>query len=140
MARCRYGACFLDFSFLVGTSLLNDNSILCPTVHRDIKPSNILVFENKKGETVIKLSDFGMSKEMSGTVQSWMTTGVGTQGWRSAEVVRGLENVKVSRLYPTAHQIGDNKPVKPAPRQGIYGPCPPLGVGGEFRPSLPTTV
>ena len=89
---------------------------------------------------MIKLSDFGMSKEMSGTMQAQMTAGIGTQGWRSPEVVRGEKHIKVSWLSPTVHQIGDNKPVKPAPRQGIYGPCPPLGMDGVFRSPLLMTV
>ena len=102
---------FLDLvvrfvSFLVGTSLLNDNSVLCSTVHRDIKPSNILVVENKKKEAVIKLSDFGMSKEVQGAKQPRMTAGVGTPGWRSPEVVKGQRNINVSILSTiTLHNL-----------------------------------
>ena len=95
----------------IGTSLLNDNSVLCSTAHRDIKPSNILVVENKKKEAVIKLSDFGMSKEVQGAMLSRMTTGVGTQGWRSAEVVRREGGIDVSMLSTIALQTSHSTPV-----------------------------
>ena len=59
-----------------------------------MKPSNILLVNNEQVSTVAKLSDFGLAKELSGTTQQPMTTGVGTQGWRAREVIMGRSTTK----------------------------------------------
>ena len=56
-------------------------------MHRDIKPTNILLVKNKENKYVVKLSDFGISKEQSESDPKTATTGVGTQGWRPREVI-----------------------------------------------------
>mmetsp|Transcript_38021 Transcript_38021/g.93456 ORF Transcript_38021/g.93456 Transcript_38021/m.93456 type:complete len:361 (-) Transcript_38021:83-1165(-) len=55
-------------------------------MHRDIKPNNVLV--NSKGQ--FKISDFGMSKELSNTLSAGQTW-VGTSSYMSPERVGGLD-------------------------------------------------
>ncbi|XP_043202788.1 serine/threonine-protein kinase/endoribonuclease IRE1-like [Amphibalanus amphitrite] len=73
-------------------AILRDSSIALEwlhgqtIIHRDIKPSNILLVKNKRGETVAKLADFGVSKDL--TTSKWTMSGtVGTQGWMAPEVI-----------------------------------------------------
>ncbi|XP_043217762.1 serine/threonine-protein kinase/endoribonuclease IRE1-like [Amphibalanus amphitrite] len=75
-------------------AILRDSSIALEwlhgqtIIHRDIKPSNILLVKNKRGETVAKLADFGVSKDL--TTSKWTMSGtVGTQGWMAPEVIAG---------------------------------------------------
>ena len=57
-------------------------------IHRDIKPDNILI-SNKEGEegVLIKISDFGMSKEITDGVYA-MSGKRGTYSWMAPEVQR----------------------------------------------------
>jgi serine/threonine protein kinase len=55
-------------------------------IHRDIKPSNILV--NSVGE--FKITDFGMSKELSSALSAGQTW-IGTNQYMSPERVGGLD-------------------------------------------------
>lgn len=55
-------------------------------IHRDIKPSNVLV--NSQGK--FKISDFGMSKELSDTLTAGQTW-VGTSSYMSPERVGGMD-------------------------------------------------
>mmetsp|Transcript_54886 Transcript_54886/g.130317 ORF Transcript_54886/g.130317 Transcript_54886/m.130317 type:complete len:369 (+) Transcript_54886:33-1139(+) len=55
-------------------------------IHRDIKPTNVLV--NSKGRC--KISDFGMSKELSNTLSAGQTW-VGTSSYMSPERVGGQD-------------------------------------------------
>ncbi|XP_043225587.1 serine/threonine-protein kinase/endoribonuclease IRE1-like [Amphibalanus amphitrite] len=75
-------------------AILRDSSIALEwlhgqtIIHRDIKPSNILLVKNKRGETLAKLADFGVSKDL--TTSGWTMTGHhGTQGWIAPEVIAG---------------------------------------------------
>lgn len=62
-----------------GLGYLHEKNI----IHRDIKSENILVKEN--GEC-IKLSDFGLSRELSATCD--MTSETGSYRWMAPEVIR----------------------------------------------------
>eukprot|EP00281_Chroomonas_sp_CCMP1168_P032260 CAMPEP_0206253710 /NCGR_PEP_ID=MMETSP0047_2-20121206/23299_1 /ASSEMBLY_ACC=CAM_ASM_000192 /TAXON_ID=195065 /ORGANISM="Chroomonas mesostigmatica_cf, Strain CCMP1168" /LENGTH=290 /DNA_ID=CAMNT_0053679941 /DNA_START=248 /DNA_END=1116 /DNA_ORIENTATION=- len=55
-------------------------------IHRDIKPNNVLV--NSKGQ--FKITDFGMSKELSSTLSAGQTW-IGTNSYMSPERVGGLD-------------------------------------------------
>ncbi|TMW69760.1 hypothetical protein Poli38472_001916 [Pythium oligandrum] len=54
-----------------------------PIIHRDVKARNVLLNETY----VAKLSDFGISREM--TIEETMSLGVGTAAWMAPEVLRG---------------------------------------------------
>lgn len=54
-------------------------------IHRDIKPDNII--RNQKGSLV--LIDFGVSKQLSGTVLTRMGTVTGTPGYAAPEQMQG---------------------------------------------------
>ena len=59
-------------------------------IHRDLKPSNVLLIR-ELGNTVAKLADFGVSKELSSdqsTLQASIE--VGTQNYRANETYSGL--------------------------------------------------
>ena len=56
-----------------GLKFLHESNI----IHRDIKPSNILLTEGEGNIVVVKISDFGISKDCSGTGTSAMSV-VGT--------------------------------------------------------------
>lgn len=77
----------LDYFYQIADSIeyIHDKKI----IHRDIKPENIFL---SKG--VIKLGDFGISKELSGTCEL-AKSGVGTPYYVSPEICRGeLYDVK----------------------------------------------
>ena len=54
-------------------------------MHRDIKPDNILI--NKKG--IVKLTDFGISKQLTGDETEKAKTFVGTLTYMSPERMEG---------------------------------------------------
>ena len=62
----------------------NLNYINVFSVHRDLKPQNIL-FAESKGITLVKISDFGISKDMSGNRSSSMSCLAGTETWLAPE-------------------------------------------------------
>ncbi|ODM88085.1 putative serine/threonine-protein kinase fhkE [Orchesella cincta] len=64
-----------------GLKWIHDSGIL----HRDIKPENVLIFETCGGTNEIaKLTDFGVSRKLSGVATGTNSCGRGTMncGWR----------------------------------------------------------
>uniref|UniRef100_A0A914R1S1 non-specific serine/threonine protein kinase n=1 Tax=Parascaris equorum TaxID=6256 RepID=A0A914R1S1_PAREQ len=70
---CKY--CFIGLEYMHSKQIL----------HRDLKTQNILL--NKK-RTIVKLSDFGISKELS--TRSLASTVVGTPNYLSPEICEGF--------------------------------------------------
>ena len=66
-------------------------------IHRDIKPENIIRDQNGK----LVLIDFGVSKQLSGTVLSNQGTIVGTNSYAAPEQMRGIVSYS-SDLYSLA--------------------------------------
>ena len=59
--------------------------------HRDLKPENILI-QDKKADPVVKLTDFGLSKDLH--VRSTMDTFCGTLHWMAPEFFADREEYK----------------------------------------------
>jgi len=55
--------------------------------HRDYKSLNVLVSTNSDGEWLLKISDFGLSKEETGATLSTVTA-FGTPAWSAPEILR----------------------------------------------------
>ncbi|MEO1030853.1 MAG: WG repeat-containing protein [Bacteroidota bacterium] len=57
------------------------------TIHRDLKPGNILVSRNRRGEPVVKITDFGISRDTVNTdnIEQSVTEGVGTPHYMAPE-------------------------------------------------------
>lgn len=52
------------------------------TAHRDIKPSNILIYrDDLQGDLVLKITDFGLSVDLSGTITWELGTKEGISAW-----------------------------------------------------------
>lgn len=56
-------------------------------VHRDLKPENIMFSDSD--HTDIKIIDFGLSKNLSGTTMAKMTSKIGSAYYISPEVIAG---------------------------------------------------
>lgn len=65
-------------------------------IHRDIKPENIM---RRRSDGVLMLIDFGVSKQLSGTVMSRLGTQVGTHGYTPLEQMKGGEAYAASDLF-----------------------------------------
>lgn len=70
----------LFYQMLVAVKYLHEQGI----THRDLKPENVLLF-SEKNETVIKITDFGLSKVVG--EQSLMKTLCGTPSYLAPEVL-----------------------------------------------------
>ena len=65
-------------------------------IHRDIKPENIM---RRRSDGVLMLIDFGVSKQLSGTVMSRLGTQIGTPGYVPIEQMKGGEAYPASDLF-----------------------------------------
>ncbi|EGK86395.1 serine/threonine protein kinase [Microcoleus vaginatus PCC 9802] len=65
-------------------------------IHRDIKPENIM---RRRSDGVLMLIDFGVSKQLSGTVMSRLGTQIGTPGYSPFEQMKGGEAYPASDLF-----------------------------------------
>src|SRR5690554_1299292 len=66
-----------------GLGYLHGEGIL----HRDLKPSNILIANNRRGEPVAKITDFGISRDLltDKTIEQSYTEGIGTPHYMAPE-------------------------------------------------------
>ena len=87
----RKGAFFWDETIELGKQICNalqhahDNGV----VHRDIKLSNLMV--TKQG--VLKLTDFGIAKDLDGTLLTGANCAIGTAAYMSPEQCRGESTI-----------------------------------------------
>jgi formylglycine-generating enzyme required for sulfatase activity/tRNA A-37 threonylcarbamoyl transferase component Bud32 len=65
-------------------------------IHRDIKPENIM---RRRNDGVLMLIDFGVSKQLSGTVMSRLGTRIGSDGYAAIEQMKGGEAYPASDLF-----------------------------------------
>src|SRR4028118_463899 len=65
-------------------------------IHRDIKPENIM---RRRSDGVLMLIDFGVAKQLSGTVMSKLGTQIGTPGYAPLEQMQGGEAYAASDLF-----------------------------------------
>jgi serine/threonine protein kinase len=65
-------------------------------IHRDIKPENIM---RRRSDGLLVLIDFGVSKQLSGTVMSRLGTKIGTHGYAPLEQMQGGEAYPASDLF-----------------------------------------
>ncbi|MBD1828626.1 bifunctional serine/threonine-protein kinase/formylglycine-generating enzyme family protein [Microcoleus vaginatus GB1-A2] len=65
-------------------------------IHRDIKPENIM---RRRCDGLLVLIDFGVSKQLSGTVMSRPGTKIGTPGYVPLEQMQGGEAYPASDLF-----------------------------------------
>jgi diguanylate cyclase (GGDEF)-like protein len=69
-------------------------------IHRDIKPDNLIITEDAMGRDFIKVLDFGVVKQMSGSLDvTQVGTTVGTPFYMSPEQIKGGEVDCRSDLY-----------------------------------------
>lgn len=81
---------------MLGLQFLHNSRI----VHRDVKPQNILVSlpqRGRKNRFLIKMSDFGLSKEINDGRESFSTVSgpAGTEGWVAPEILEPGNQRKV---------------------------------------------
>jgi len=65
-------------------------------IHRDINPENIM---RRRSDGLLVLIDFGVSKQLSGTVMSRLGTKIGTHGYAPLEQMQGGEAYPASDLF-----------------------------------------
>jgi len=65
-------------------------------IHRDIKPENIM---RRRSDGLLVLIDFGVSKQLSGTVMSRRGTQIGSHGYAPLEQMQGGEAYAASDLF-----------------------------------------
>ncbi len=69
----------LFYQMVLAIKYLHDNNIS----HRDLKPENILLKSDESNETLVKISDFGLSKFFENSMQ----TMCGTPHYLAPEVI-----------------------------------------------------
>ncbi len=63
-------------------------------VHRDLKPENLFIARQPDGTAVLKILDFGISKQLRGTGRSLtQATAVGSPQYMSPEQMRGSQDI-----------------------------------------------
>ncbi|GJQ81753.1 putative forkhead associated domain protein [Trypoxylus dichotomus] len=72
---------YLFYQIVVGIGYLHENGI----IHRDLKPENILLKEKDSLDTIVKISDFGLSKILDN--ESLANTRCGTPFYIAPEIV-----------------------------------------------------
>jgi len=65
-------------------------------IHRDIKPENIM---RRRSDNLFMLIDFGVAKQLSGTVMSRQGTQIGSDGYAPLEQMQGGEAYPASDLF-----------------------------------------
>lgn len=65
-------------------------------IHRDIKPENIM---RRRSDNLFMLIDFGVAKQLSGTVMSRLGTQIGSDGYAPLEQMQGGEAYPASDLF-----------------------------------------
>ncbi len=70
-------------------------------IHRDLKPSNVFITEDRRGDDLVKLLDFGIAKSLAGSDIDLTGSGAicGTPGYVSPEYLRNEPLQKASDLY-----------------------------------------
>lgn len=67
-------------------------------VHRDLKPGNVLCHKDSDGVISIRLTDFGVSRLLSGTLTR-VTSLIGTPGYLAPEVTQGRPATPATDVY-----------------------------------------
>ncbi|MBK6869884.1 MAG: serine/threonine protein kinase [Kineosporiaceae bacterium] len=67
-------------------------------VHRDLKPGNVLCQKASDGTIGVRLTDFGVSRLLSGTLTR-VTSLIGTPGYLAPEVTRGQPATAATDVY-----------------------------------------
>lgn len=108
-------------------------------VHRDIKPENLILVRGADGKTLVKITDFGITKILKGTgAQDQLTTvGMipGTPDYMSPEHAKGRELDGRADLYSlglvlhemlTGERTFSHNNPRELMRMQVYTPAPPL--------------
>jgi uncharacterized RDD family membrane protein YckC len=111
-------------------------------VHRDVKPSNLMLLP----DGTVKVTDFGLSKSLSGDVQATAGRIMGTPAYMSPEQVRGRPvdaRTDVYLLGLSAHYLFAGTPAYASDQLGevihdqMNTPLPPVT---RARPDLPPAL
>jgi serine/threonine-protein kinase len=84
----------VDYVLQVCESLAEAHSL--GIVHRDIKPENLFLTQGVDGKPILKVLDFGISKQLSGEVDRTLTnpsSSMGSPWYMSPEQMRNARNV-----------------------------------------------
>lgn len=95
-------------------------------VHRDIKPDNLLIKEDKNGNWIMKVNDFGLARLPEGVAVSFITTLAGTPGYAAPEILRGAPPSQAADIFSfgvTIHELFTT--VRPVPGSKSLS-CPGL--------------
>ena len=69
-------------------------------IHRDLKPSNLMITQDREGQPILKLTDFGIAKDTDVTALTGMNSTIGTAAYMSPEQCKGDKNLShKSDLY-----------------------------------------
>jgi uncharacterized RDD family membrane protein YckC len=111
-------------------------------VHRDVKPSNLMLLP----DGTVKVTDFGLSKSLSGDVQATAGRIMGTPAYMTPEQVRGKPvdaRTDIYLLALSAHYLFTGKPAFASEQIGevIHDQMnSPLPAVTDARPDFPTAL